>query len=83
MWLVIIQVILSALLAVFLMTCIRIKHRNGNRKIPRILVATAVLLSLIPLAGLFVFVLFIVAISVFHKYIELKDNRFTRFWIKD
>jgi hypothetical protein len=66
----------------FLRVCVRLK---GNRKVPRILVASLILISFIPILGLILSALFIfiVAMLINGEDLEVVDNKFTRFWIND
>jgi hypothetical protein len=82
MWLIVVQVALCALLVLFLRTCVMLWHEGELRRFPRILVALIILLSFVPVFGIILFVIVVVYILASIKGIELRDNWFTRFWIK-
>jgi hypothetical protein len=78
MLLIIIQFLVVFLECLFLRTCVRIS--DNERKIPRLLLLLPVALSFIPILGIFIFFIVIVVAFIMREDLEIKDNRFTRFW---
>jgi hypothetical protein len=87
----ILPVILVILECIFLRTSVAIpaKSRYGEepryseesaRRVPRLLILFLVIISLVPILGLVEAVL--IPIIILANNWEIKDNRFTRFWIK-
>jgi hypothetical protein len=74
--------IVMILICWFLRTCTRLE--NG-KKIPRFLLLILMLLSPIPVLGLILSItsIFTVPILIGCEELEVVDNKFTRFWIKD
>jgi hypothetical protein len=78
----ILPIILVMLECWFLRTCVRFE--NG-KKVPRLLLLLLMLASFVPVLGLIESIAFIaiVAFNISFDDLEIADNRFTRFWIKD
>jgi hypothetical protein len=87
MTLIIIQVIAAVLLSVFCRTCLVFSGEYDNtHRFPRIVCVFLVALSFIPVVGLTTEILsliFLLIGALRGGYMELLDNRFTRFWIKE
>jgi hypothetical protein len=85
MWLIVIQVILNVSLVVFVRTCLDLYSLRGEkRRVPRILFLLLIIFSFAPIAGLVGFGLAIYILGMYGSadQISIKDNRFTRYWLK-
>jgi ABC-type dipeptide/oligopeptide/nickel transport system permease component len=78
MILIVIQVVVSALLALFLKTCTVIDEK---RKVPNIVPIAILILGWIPVFGLIILISSIALVGCFlcNYNLKLKDNKFTRF----
>ena len=75
--------VLLVLILLFYKKCLRFEARYEDREviIPRIVVWSTILLSLIPFVG-YLMCLVIGAAYPLSCDVELRDNKFTRFWLK-
>jgi hypothetical protein len=78
----VLPVILVILECWFLRTCVRLED---GEKIPRLILLLLILASFVPILGVVVAILTAVIVPVIISFgeLEIADNKFTRFWIKN
>jgi hypothetical protein len=83
MWLIIIQFIFNVPLAVFMRTCMDFRGRRDCViiRIPRMFCLIMIASSFVPVFGISFPVISIIILILQYR-IELRDNRFTRYWFK-